>query len=387
MRLLKLNIKSGDQSGGILDDFSIRFHRQEKSRKKIDPICFVGVNGSGKSQLLQVIAEIFYYLDDHYRNFNPTKKSTNLIFEIEYLINHDGENKHIKIVKSSKRNEAEVYEIAEDEKIPITDSRRIEKLLPSKVIRYTSGENKTLSIPFLDTYQQYAKNVTELALNKDVDYDKVPDTRLVHMDYNSNIAILVANFLFRDPKELSIFSEAIKIKSLNSFRIILQLRHTAGPTGGVKLTEELKTYIKQFKKCSTCYHFNDSTETWTFDFYVNEATQKAFRYHFKSAFNIYSAFYKLELLNRLIIKKQHITAIHKLRKDQGMVVPLPIVPEADKAFRFQAVRLNIINSPDPVDYIALSDGEHQFTHIYGTVMMVKHENVLFLLDVIDYNSS
>lgn len=380
MKLLKLYIESGDQSGGILDGFSIKFYRPEISHKKINPICFVGVNGSGKSQVLQVIAEIFYYLDRHFCKFHPSKVNTNLIFVIEYLIQHNSQTKHVRIERIAPKQNIKISILENGQEISVSDSGDIEELLPQKIIGYSSGGNETLSVPFLNTYQEYAEYVAKLALNENIGYQSVPDTRLVLMDYNSNIAILVANFLFRDAKELSIFSNTIKLKSLHSFRIIVQLGHKAAPQKGVKLTDELRSFIVKFKKCSTCYNYEELSATWLFDFYINEETKKAFQYHFSKAFELYSAFYKLELLNNLIIEKKHLSKIHKLRKEQGMVVTPLIVPEEDKVFRFQGVRLNHKDSRTPVEYIALSDGEHQFIHIYGTVMMVEYDNVLFLLD-------
>ncbi len=381
MKLLKLHMKSGGSSGGILDGFSINFNsKEERSLRKISPICFVGINGSGKSQVLQVIAEIFYYLDRHFCKFHPSRIRTNLFFEIEYLIKDGKKMRHVLIERTAPKGNLKVFIVNNEEKVPIIDSGEIEKLLPHKIIGYSSGGNETLSIPFLNTYQEYADYVAKLALKGDVGYQNVPDTRLVLMDYNSNIAILIANFLFRDSKQLAIFSNTIKLQRLHSFRIIVQLSHKAAPQKGVKLTDELNSYVEKLKKCSTCHNLDVTTKTWIFDFFVNEETKNAFQYHFSSAFELYSAFYKLELLNNLIIEKKHLTKIHKLRKEKGMVVKAPTVPEEDKVFRFQGVRLKHKDSNVPVDYISLSDGEHQFIHIFGTVMMVDQENILFLLD-------
>ena len=42
----------------------------------IRPNIFIGINGSGKSQLLETIAEIFLYLDRLYRKINKTSSLT-----------------------------------------------------------------------------------------------------------------------------------------------------------------------------------------------------------------------------------------------------------------------------------------------------------------------
>jgi predicted ATP-binding protein involved in virulence len=47
---------------------------------------------------------------------------------------------------------------------------------------------------------------------------------------------------------------------------------------------------------------------------------------------------------------------------------------------FQDVCLRLTKTQAPVDYIMLSDGEHQFAHIFGTLLMFREGNVLYLLD-------
>lgn len=382
MKLLNLHIKSGDLSGGILEGFRITFHENELGEGKITPVCFVGINGSGKSQLLQVIAEVFFYLDRCFRSFKPSRKPTNLLFEVEYLTWQEKEAKHVKVERLSEKGGPVVSLMENGIPNRLEDPILIEKLLPSKIVGYTSGENETLSVPFLDTYQEYAEFVTQLALpTKETDYQQVPDTRLLMIDYSSNISILVANFLYREPGALEVFERVVKVFALQSFRLIFQFRHKAAPSKrGVFLTEEHRFYLERLKKCATCYDHDKSTDTWTLDFFVNEETQDAFRHHFLSAFELYSCFAKFELLNSLIIPEKHLKQINKLRKEQGMVVKPPTVYEENKIFRFQTVKLKTTLSKEAIDYIALSDGEHQFIQIFGTVLMIENDNVLFLLD-------
>lgn len=54
----------------------------------IVPQCFIGINGSGKSQLLETFAEVFQYLDRRYRTDNAPKGTVTapLGFDIEYAI-------------------------------------------------------------------------------------------------------------------------------------------------------------------------------------------------------------------------------------------------------------------------------------------------------------
>jgi ABC-type cobalamin/Fe3+-siderophores transport system ATPase subunit len=53
---------------------------------KIDPLCLIGINGSGKSNLLELISEAFYFLEVNYRFLkdSSSKQRTLKQFEIVY---------------------------------------------------------------------------------------------------------------------------------------------------------------------------------------------------------------------------------------------------------------------------------------------------------------
>jgi energy-coupling factor transporter ATP-binding protein EcfA2 len=62
MRLLRLHLPNGFR--GLPPGFEVRFHAETTaSPQSLDPLCLVGLNGSGKSNLLQVLAEIFRTLE------------------------------------------------------------------------------------------------------------------------------------------------------------------------------------------------------------------------------------------------------------------------------------------------------------------------------------
>ena len=73
----------------------------------------------------------------------------------------------------------------------ITNIEEIKSNLPKKIIGYSSGENETLSIPFISMYSKYAEGIADRALNRNNrngDVEEFP--RLVWTDYHMNIAIL-----------------------------------------------------------------------------------------------------------------------------------------------------------------------------------------------------
>ena len=59
---------------------------------------------------------------------------------------------------------------------------------------------------------------------------------------------------------------------------------------------------------------------------------------------------------------------------------LPEPQDEDKVFRFERVNFRSKSSSEVVDYVSLSDGEHQLAQLLGTFCMVSSSNVLFLLD-------
>ncbi len=389
MRLLRLHLISGPNLG-ILRDFEYAFYPPTLDNTTPGPMCWVGDNGSGKSQLLQRLEEVFYCLDQYLEKERRETGKDAFEFELEYLIDVNGKAAHVMVRNIKPELRPAVFVRGEKGERELQDRKEIEQHLPSRVVGYTSGENETLSVPFLDVRQDYATAVAEMAKVDPAKQASVPDTRLIMTDYNSNISIVVANYLLRKAEELDWFPKFARVKALDSFRIIIQLHPKSGPSGGVRLTEELQGYLDALRKCATCFHHDERDQSYILDFFVNKETRKAFHSHFGShtskgandnaALHLYSTFTKFEMLNDLVIKKEHRQDINKLRKEQKIVIRPPAAPEADKVFRFQSVRLTLADSPEIVDYISLSDGEHQFAHIFGTMMMFEQPNILFLLD-------
>lgn len=60
MKLHRIHLKEGE-SLGILNNFTHEF--AAPASDAIEPLCLVGQNGTGKSRLLQCLAEVFYDLD------------------------------------------------------------------------------------------------------------------------------------------------------------------------------------------------------------------------------------------------------------------------------------------------------------------------------------
>jgi len=388
MKLLSLRIVRADTCGGLLDGLFIPFRNENADSEIFDPLCLVGPNGTGKSQLLQVVAEIFQAVFRKYLHEEEHgTPNDELLFEIEYLVNSSLDNDTAIPVRIYRRRvgkrkpEFAVEAFLQGNWKLIEDPLHVGALLPSKVIGYTSGDNETLSLPFFSSRAGYAGQVRNNARDEKKRTERIRDPRLLLIDYGTNLEVLVANLLLNPEEVKRKLLETPNLKSLRSFRCIIQLRHSAAPSGGVKLTQELEDYISYMKRCATCFDHNEKNGVWIFDFFVNSATHEAFdRYWKDGAFELYSCFHKLAMLNDLIIPKAARDKFDKGVKDRRFASRLPEPIDEQKVFRFEQVEFLSNKSGKPVDYVSLSDGEHQLAQLLGMACMAAFPNVLFLLD-------
>ena len=365
-----------------------------------EPLCLVGPNGAGKSQFLQVIAEAFQTVfhacvDKEER----AKGNEDLQFEIEYFIRPEGDSDpvHVRLSRRGEGKRRPVLKIERKDGLEWVDSAVGETataaLLPSRIIGYTSGGNETLSLPFLVSRSGYADAVGKQALGHEpgANSQPIPDTRLMLVDYGTHLEVLVANLLLGSETERDALLREARLKELHSFRCVIQLAHRAVPKlsaretsarrrKGVQLTDELELYIEQLKRCSTCHTYDEKSETYVFDVLVTDETREAFFAFWSTTIELYSALHKLAMLNDLAIPR--VTRGRLLRdiKTRRFASRLPEPQDEDKVFRFEQVRFLPRVGEGVVDYVSLSDGEHQLAQILGTMCMASFPNVLFLLD-------
>jgi len=187
--------------------------------------------------------------------------------------------------------------------------------------------------------------------------------------------------LLGDKSQLDSILETAGLQDLHSFRCIVQLNHSAAPKPrGIQLTQELKTSIEKLKNCATCYEYDEKTKTYTFDYWVNDHTRAAFSYFWPSAFDLYSDFHKLAMLNDLAIPKKARDRLLRDIENRRFASRLPEPQDEYKVFRFERVSFHSKKSDQIVDYVSLSDGEHQLAQLLGIFCMLSSPNILFLLD-------
>jgi len=399
MKLLNVEIKKLDSCGGILNDFTVSLREPfDHDVPRFDPLCLIGPNGTGKSQFLQVLAEIFQVA---WRACAPAEERQGSLlgqaFTVEYLIWLDEAPTQVRLSQTEKDNAIKIEALEDGEWVvhqatdPVTRS-----LLPSRIIGYTSGENETLSVPFFVSRAGYAEEVRTRALPTrspgQLSLEETGDPlepRLMLIDYGTHLELLVSNLLLGTDEQRGSLLEVAWLDSLRSVRCVVQLassRRTSADirkrTGrkGVQLTDELETYIENLKACSTCWNYESDREVYTFDYWCNDATASAFRSFFGSAFELYRALHKLALLNDLAISRPARRRFEREVNSQRFAARLPEPPDEDKVFRFEQVTFRAKGSQRVVDYVSLSDGEHQLVEILGVFTMIREKNVLFLLD-------
>lgn len=400
MKLTRVHIVKAATCGGLLDGLDVGLRGSQSGPEQFEPLCLVGPNGAGKSQFLQVVAEAFqtvFYacVQDEER----AKGNEDLQFEIEYVVRPTGggEPVHVRISRRNEGKRRAALKIERKDGLKWVECSVEEPataaLLPSRIVGYTSGGNETLSLPFLVSRSGYADAVGKQALDREPGgkSQPIPDTRLMLVDYGTHLEVLVANLLLGSAEERDALLRDAKLKELHSFRCVIQLAHRAVPKfsargtasrkrKGVQLTDELERYIDQLKRCSTCHAYDEKSETYVFDFLVTDETRLAFLTFWATTIELYSALHKLAMLNDLAIPKATRERLLRDIKTRRFASRLPEPQDEDRVFRFEQVRFLPKVGEGVVDYVSLSDGEHQLTQILGTMCMASFPNVLFLLD-------
>jgi restriction system-associated AAA family ATPase len=403
------------------------------------PFVCAGQNGNGKSNVLEVLAIIFYQLEvlRVRRNFLPpnfiydedenpdglkeSEYSPNA-FELEYLIKvpkdyckEPSQNwARVTVWKDPDTSVKLLWENQQHFNVDVMKEFSggfLDILLPDHVLAYSSGGNETLSLPFFKMrflqFDEYIK-----FLNAGGAYDK-PDTRLTYLDSSFSQAILISNWLFNNDESLKPFTDIVGLQALKEFRIVLkssvefnpnnhqqyQKNAVSQPDGisehnsyflpilrpletnhdTIKENGHSSALIEKFKRCATCYFLDEDRNELILDYCVNTATKKAFQDNFMDAIELFQAFQILLTLNLYTVSDKLKTEVYA-SKSQYVNETIPVLASDERVMRFKFVKFSKLGVDEAVMLRNLSDGEHQFLHSLGLCLLFKNTNSLFLLD-------
>ncbi|MBI0539126.1 ABC transporter [Roseomonas sp. KE2513] len=404
MKLLRLSVEAAASCGGLLDGLEVDFEGAGTTSElaggaggALAPHCLIGPNGSGKSQLLQLLAEVFqsaWHAHSPGEEREVADRST--LFSINYLVSRQPdlqpEQVRLRRCKKGRRTlpiEMSVWDGEEWQAVALTDAGFGERL-PALIVGYTSGDNETLSLPFFVSRRGYARGVREAAFGEP--QSTVSDNRLLLIDYSTHLEVLVANLLLGQPSVQKEILEHARLDRLASFRCVIQLNHLprlrtprriSKYRKGVQLTEELEGYIGALKAAATCWSYDPKSEVYILDYLVTDTTRDIFKENFGTPISLYRAFHKLALLNDLAIPSKARDRLKKEIETRRFASRLPEPQDEEKIFRFEQVRFYRGEEEDikkSLDYVSLSDGEHQQAQVLGVFAMILQNNVLFILD-------
>lgn len=243
----------------FLDDWnwdrSFRFDDDYKRCYAFHPYCLAGRNGSGKSNVLEVLAAIFFHIECMYLDRRPdgfefdsisnpsgfqAKMATPDAFELEYLIPNtrlvprepwpkqdDWPIFHIRIVKQVAQrpvlhwvNKLRSGEVTETE----LTRAEVKAYLPTYVLGYSSGHNEILSLPFLKMRFIHFDEYRDL-ITKDLPYKGRPEGRMIYLDEQFSQVILLCHFLFPNEAVTTVFKEKVGLCGIRNFRIVIRRHH------------------------------------------------------------------------------------------------------------------------------------------------------------------
>jgi restriction system-associated AAA family ATPase len=429
MKLLKLEI--GDlpkekQFRSLHSGFKVEFHSLDsngiKAMESFSPFCFAGLNGSGKSNVLEALAAIFFHLECCVAKFKPKTFEKHFrrnecnpdAFTLEYLIGQHNSKQYAlayfdKIIIKKEKDKAPLMfrqsfpfskeqDIIPVSLIPKTDLREPQAAegktyLPDIIVGYSSGENEILSLPFrksrLINFDKYKEDFL-----KGYKYEE-PENSLIYIDNNMSQAVLLACLLYENEKTLIPLKEELGITGLRSFRMNLNdhiLHYDRELQSKYPVFWHINEIIENLKKCASSWQvFNEVIlsdgkiidSVLILDFFVDEKTKQEFRKYFSTSFDLFRFFQVLYELNSNVISE---SIKEEVYKSKGFYTDgkLPNGSPDENVFYFlDYLILKDIEGEGELKPLLLrefSDGEHQFLHTMGICLMLKDRKSILLLD-------
>lgn len=431
MKLLKLeigNLPKEKQFRSLHAGFKVEFHSMNSkgiyATESFSPFCFAGLNGSGKSNVLEALSSIFFHMESCVAKYKPDEFAKQFrphvctpdSFTLEYLIFRKGEkefkseNFYKVIIKKEEGKAPRLFHqfnplsgksILIEESIDPPKQKRNQEpepapaklFLPDIIVGYSSGENEILSIPFrksrLINFDKYRQDSIDKRPFEE------PENSLIYIDAEMSQAVLLSCLLLEDKNALKPLENELGIIGLHSFRINInnyELHKDKEGKKTIRLLNHCNRIIEQLKKCATSWHEenlnviyqDDSCATrLTLDFFIDDNTKTIFKKYFKTSFELFRFFQMLHELNLLSVEEDDKDEIYD---SKGVYTDWKIPDSKPKSEVFTFLNYFILKRnheseiAEPRLMRELSDGEHQFLHTLGICLMLKNRRNLLLLD-------
>ena len=421
MKLLSLKIQS--QFRSLAPGFEVKFHQQDnfEAMTQFNPFCLVGLNSCGKSNILEALSQIFYHLElcvgKHLpsalreKNIFDSRKCAVDAFTLKYLTlgncKAEANEQHAVVITIEKKaGEAPMMSVMplygaapamrfNLEESPVGITSMAKSFLPQYVVAYSSGENETLSIPFIKSRFIHLFEFQENVVNDVVDYSS-PENSLIYVDSNMSQAILLCCLLFEDKDTLKTLAASgyTGILKIKKFRMHLReefFEEDKNKNSYFQLFKRksngnevsVKGLFEILKDISTLSWYDIEDGAYYFDFWVNDATKDAFKYYFHTAMDCFQVFRLLYELNNYAVKlekQKEIFGSTGVYTDGKFGVP----GSDDDVFHFLDFYLvKQVDEQGGEKELLLkefSDGEHQFIHTMAICLLLKDSDSLILLD-------
>lgn len=390
---------------GLAPNSEYRFDNVELLKGRIEPLCFVGLNGSGKSNLLEVIAEIFYYLDVYvHQEGKPSSRfKTPFGFEVSYAMDITWQaaaraklNKLEKLTWEGTRDsevtikklpsELPKITIKSDNKILVDETSDPDIfILPVQIISYSSGHNELISNPFIKSSYHYFDQLTSKE-SKEIN-EELALSRLFHLDYENSQLVTLCNFLFSEDNNVGLIKKAIKVDELDSFNIIIRFRNYRN--NSIVFAQTLQQAINNLKDCASAVEETKGSANFhelKLSYIIGEdengksELKRAFQRKFGSSILLYRDLFFLNLMN---IHCQGVDTRNKIMhagKDDNLQFLVPVPPRDRLVFQINGIEFRKSGETEPIKYKNLSDGEHQLMHTIGSIMLLNLSGSILLFD-------
>lgn len=415
MKLLSLYLGAPFRS--LPEKFCISFNDKKDMdlNNGFQPFCLVGLNGCGKSNVLEALSHIFFHLElcvcvhvpEQFAYSDTISREKWVIddFELTYLHSSTESDEvkrerieQVRITKSKGKSPrmfvSYPYGVITEEKevslVPFRDSgipAEGKRFLPKYIVAYSSGENETISIPYIKSRLIHLDEYRDSIINNYMNSCVIPENGLIYVDSNMSQAILLCCLLFENDTTLDSLSryDTTGIKAIHRFRMSLKKHEIPeAKTRTCTYFDHIeKDILDKFDACSTLNWIDKETGCRCYDFYVNEATKRAFKHHFYSGIECFHAFRLLYELNYYNVSKEKRNEIYESKgiyTENKFSLPYP----EDDIFHFLDffITKQIGKEGETKDILlkSFSDGEHQYIHTMAICLLLKDSDSLILLD-------